>query len=149
MRGRREQRPHIHRIHAGGANGGHAKFGVLVGPALLRRHAETLGGFEENVGRRLLVHHVFARDDRGKEVADAEVFKHALDNATRAAGRHGHRNLAMIRAGDVDDGVDGLDVQKARQIGFLLFVRDGDVVERTALFLRQQLEDVARRNPAQ
>ena len=50
---------------------------------------------------------------------------------------------------DFHDGVNRLDLRHQRQIGIFLFVRHGDVVERTALFLGEHFQDVARRHAAE
>jgi hypothetical protein len=55
----------------------------------------------------------------------------------------------MMRPGDFDDRVDGFDLGHQRQVGLLLFVRNGEVVERAALLGGQELEDVARGHPAE
>ena len=69
--------------------------------------------------------------------------------ALRAAGSDGHRDFAVMRPGDFHDGVNRFHVRHQRQIGLLLFVRNGDVVERAPLFRGQDFEDVARRHAAE
>ena len=56
-------------------------------------------------------------------VVACEVFEHLDDDALRAAGRHGHRNLAVMRLRDFDDGMNRFDLRHQRQIRLLLLVR--------------------------
>src|SRR5207302_2353793 len=81
----REQIPHIHRLHAGGANGLQAQLGVFVSAAEFRRDANATRGFEENVRRRLLACDVLAGHDGVEQFYDAEVFEHRRDGFFRAA----------------------------------------------------------------
>ena len=113
------------------------RLSVFVGAAKFRLHANPPRGFEKNIRRRFLVFHHFTRDDGVEQLPDVQAFQHQGDDFFRAAGRNGHRDFAVMRLRNVHDGMNRFDLRQGGQIGFLLFVRDGDVVERTALFLRR------------
>ena len=55
----------------------------------------------------------------------------------------------MIRLRNFQDGVDGFNLRHQRQISLLLFMRDGEVVERAALLLGQHFQNVARGDAAE
>src|SRR5207247_270687 len=134
----------IHRLHARRADGTQPQVRVLVRATKFRLDADSPSGFQKNVRRGLLVLHHLARHHGGEKVADVQVFEDLTDDALRAAGRHGHWNLAMMRLRDFDDGVDWLNLRHQWQIRLLLLVGDGDVVERTALLRREHFQNVAR-----
>jgi hypothetical protein len=72
-----------------------------------------------------------------------------LDDLLRPSRSDGERDPADVRLRDFHHGVDGLHLRQHRQVGFLLLVRDGDMVERPALFLGEHLQDVAGGNAAE
>src|ERR1017187_2647240 len=118
--------PHVHRVHAGGADGLQTEFGVLVGAAEFWLHADAPRGFEKNVRRGFLVIHHLAGHDRVKKVTDFQVFQRADDDWLRAAGPYGHRNFSEVGLRDFNDGVNRFDLSHERQIDIFLFMRHGD-----------------------
>ena len=79
----------------------------------------------------------------GEEMAEVQVFEDLADDALRAAGGHRHRDFSVMCPGDFHDRVNRFDLRHQRQVRLLLLVRDGDVVERAALFLGEHFQNVA------